>query len=71
MKIGAVINKIRKEKGYSQVEFSALTGISQTSISLIENDITYPHQSTLLKICKALDIKEIDIYKKANKSPES
>lgn len=65
MKIGSAITKIRKSRKLSQQDLSELTGISQTSISQIETDTCYPHQSTLLKICKTLNVKEIELYLKS------
>lgn len=62
MKIGKTIRELRKRKSISQTDFSASIGITQTSLSKIEADITYPHDSTIKKIIKVLDIPEHFLY---------
>lgn len=58
MNIGSTIKRLRKEKGMSQKEFGDACGISQTSLSQIENGVTIPHKSSLENICKVLEIPE-------------
>ncbi|MBX2948112.1 MAG: helix-turn-helix transcriptional regulator [Crocinitomicaceae bacterium] len=62
MNIGVTIKKLRKEKGLNQQEFGKLTGITQTSLSLIENGNTIPNKSTLKSICKVLNVPEELLY---------
>ncbi len=47
MKIGEAIKHIRSEKGLSQKKFSELCDISQSYLSLIENNKKIPNMSTL------------------------
>lgn len=58
MNIGPTIRKLRKQKGLSQTEFGTLTGITQTTLSQIENGQTTPHKATLSKICEVLNVPE-------------
>lgn len=62
MKIGKVIQKIRKEKGITQNDFAKLCNISPTALSQIETDNSRPNQSTLDNICKSLDVPEALLY---------
>jgi transcriptional regulator with XRE-family HTH domain len=53
--IGQRVRTLRKLRGYSQVQLSALAGITQGSLSLIERDeTTMPAGDTLAGLCKAL-----------------
>jgi len=56
MKIGTTIKELRKKKGVKQGEFADLVGISSTSLSQIESNITNPKKSTLERICAELKI---------------
>lgn len=58
MNIGPTIRRLRKQKGLSQTEFGNLTGITQTTLSQIENGQTTPHKATLSKICEVLNVPE-------------
>ena len=50
MNIGKAIKGLRKEKGIAQNDFAKGCGISQTSISLIENGAKKPSAQTLNRI---------------------
>jgi len=56
MNIGQSIKVLRKEKGITQKGLSELCGLSQTSLSAIEKDYSFPSKDNLTKICKALGI---------------
>lgn len=56
MKIGSTIRKLRKEKGLKQGEFSLLCNISQTYLSLVENNQKEPTLSTLKLIANTLGV---------------
>jgi transcriptional regulator with XRE-family HTH domain len=56
MNIGKVIKDSRKEKGYKQGEFSSICDISQTYLSLIENNQKEPNIATLKIISSNLGI---------------
>lgn len=62
MNIGSAIKKIRTDQGLSQGEFADKCGISQTSISLIENGVKRPNPGSLKKICKVLNVPESILY---------
>lgn len=62
MKIGETIHNLRKDQGFSQGSFALLVGISATSLSQIENNVTFPKQSTLQEICKKLNISTQILY---------
>lgn len=62
MKIGTTIRELRRNKNMAQVELAKRTGLSQTSISLIESNEVRPHQSTIKKICKVLQCSEPVLY---------
>jgi len=62
MKIGSAIKSIRKKIGVPQWELADKCGLSQTSMSQIENNIKRPHSKTIAKICEALEIPESIIY---------
>jgi len=62
MNIGIAIKIVRTELGLSQERLSQLTGLSQTSISQIENGVKSPTKKSLSKICKALEIPEAVLY---------
>lgn len=62
MNIGRSIKEFRLKKNISQGEFARKCGISQTSISQIENGITKPSSGNIKKICKVLNIPETILY---------
>lgn len=62
MNIGIAIKSVRNHLGISQEDLSMKTGISQTSISQIENGIKSPSKTTVSKICKTLQIPEAVLY---------
>lgn len=63
--------KMRKEKGYSQRKFAQISGLSNTTISRIENGETlHPDIETLKLLAIHLDIAEADLIKAVNSSKE-
>lgn len=56
MNLGNVIKNIRKQKGQTQGEFAESSGITQTYLSQIENNLKEPNLSTLKSISQSLDI---------------
>ena len=62
MNIGKSIKELRLKKNISQGEFAKKCGISQTSISQIENGVTKPSSSNIKKICKILNVPETILY---------
>lgn len=62
MNLGVAIKSVRNRLGVSQEALSDSSGISQTSISQIENGVKQPTKKTLDKLCKALKIPEAVLY---------
>lgn len=61
MNIGNAIQKLRKEKGFTQEVLSGKARITQAALSQIENG-SRPGEETLKKISDALGIPESLIY---------
>jgi transcriptional regulator with XRE-family HTH domain len=57
------LRRIRREKGLSQQELSALAGVGQDSISAIETGKHEPHPRTLRKLAKALNMEVAEFFK--------
>lgn len=50
------LHEIRKEKGLTQNQLAAISGVSRSTIAKIENDrVINPGMETALKLAKALD----------------
>ncbi len=62
MNIGAAVKSIRNQYKLSQEELSIKSGLSQTSISQIENGIKQPSKKTIKTICSVLDVPEAVLY---------
>ena len=62
MNIGSAIKSIRKKLGIPQWDLAEKCGLSQTSLSQIENNIKRPSQKTITKLCIVLEIPESIIY---------
>jgi transcriptional regulator with XRE-family HTH domain len=56
MDLGNSIKNIRKQRNITQVDFAKRCGITQTYLSLIENNQKEPNLSTLKAIGRGLDI---------------
>ncbi|QDY32706.1 helix-turn-helix domain-containing protein [Clostridium sporogenes] len=57
---GEYITRLRKSKGYSQRKLALITGISNTTISRIEKNVTTnPDLNTLKSLARHLNIDEI------------
>lgn len=59
--LGERLRSIRKDKGISSYQLEFLSGITQATISRIENNKHSPSIDTLLKLCNALEISLIDL----------
>lgn len=60
--IGEAIRKLRVERKLSQKEVARLTGITQTTLSIVENTQARPSVKNLNKIAKALRVPTYMIY---------
>jgi len=59
LSLGQLVSKLRKEKGFSQRKFAQLSGLSNTTISRIENgETTHPDIETLKSLAAHLDYSE-------------
>ncbi len=56
MDIGNAIKTLRKNKGLSQKQLAGMCDISVNALCQIENDQTFPHKSTIKRICDALGV---------------
>lgn len=70
MDIGKRIKKLRKQQKLSQADLSAISGISQTSISYIEANHNHVMVDTLLTLAKALNVSLYDIIQEEERSPD-
>lgn len=61
LKIGRLIRTVRVQKGFSQKELAVRSGMKQPDISKIEEGKKNITTATLLRLCKILDIKKIDL----------
>jgi transcriptional regulator with XRE-family HTH domain len=67
LNLGQLIEKLRREKGYSQRKFAQISGLSNTTISRIENGETHNPDIETLKILAAhLDCSESELIKLVN-----
>jgi transcriptional regulator with XRE-family HTH domain len=56
MHIGNAIKELRLKKGYKQVEFAEISGLSQSYLSLIEKGKKEPTLSILKQLANALQV---------------
>lgn len=61
-KIGARIQKLRRERGYTQLAFSERIGVSNNYLSDIERGNSFPKSDKLVAICDALDCSADDLF---------
>lgn len=61
MKFCEKLQKLRKEKGYSQEELADLLDVSRQSVSKWESGTTYPEMDKLLSLCKIFNISLDDL----------
>ncbi len=64
--LGAAIKKLRLEKGLTSVELGYECDMDKPNINRLENGKTNPTILTLQRICKALKIELIDLFKELN-----
>lgn len=62
MNLGVAIKSVRKQLGITQQELAEKSGISQTSLSQIENAVKRPSNKTIQSICGVLEIPEAVVY---------
>lgn len=62
-KFGANVKKIRSEKGLTMLDVEVATGISEGSISKIENGKKNPALTTIIKLAKGLSVPPSEVFK--------
>ncbi len=62
MNLGVAIKSVRRQLGITQQELSEKSGISQTSLSQIENAVKRPSNKTIQSICHVLEVPEAVLY---------
>lgn len=60
--LGSKISQIRKEKGFSQLQFAEMLGISTNALSIIETGAGFLTADTLEKILQALDLEPDELF---------
>lgn len=61
---GKTIAEARMKKGLSSIKLAEIVGCSRNYISEIQNGKKPPSPSTLLKICQALNLDELDMFRR-------
>lgn len=61
MKFCEKLQKLRKEKGYSQEQLADLLDVSRQSVSKWESGTTYPEMDKLLSLCKIFNVSLDDL----------
>jgi transcriptional regulator with XRE-family HTH domain len=71
--LGQRIARIRKEKGYTQVELAKKIGLVQTLITDYERDRLRPHPEMIVRFAKALEVTTDELLglKKIGKEKET
>lgn len=62
VRVKVLINKMRKEKGVTLRQLEQMTGISKSTLNLIENEKFSPKLIQLEKIAVALGVKITDLF---------
>lgn len=65
MKIGKRVVQLRERIGWSQNELARRAGISQSTLSDIENNVNGPNSSTLYKLANALGCTPNDLLEES------
>ena len=65
------MREIRVVKRVTQFQLRLLTGIHQSKISMIENDLVSPRQDEKARLAKALHVKVEEIFPEVNGGPNS
>lgn len=58
------VERLRKEKGLTQVELAAKLGVSQGAVSMIERGDRMPSMKMLLKLSEVLGVSIEDLIQK-------
>ncbi len=69
MKIGAIIEHLRIERGWSQDFLADRAGITKSSLSRMEHDGQWPRPDTLAALAAALNVKVYQLFALADAEP--
>lgn len=69
--VGAVIRRLRKEKGMTQELLSGFAGIARTHLTMIESGTKQPNFETIWRIAEALEMKPSVLVAEIEKESES
>ena len=65
---GAVVRKLRTEKGYSQEQFAEAVNLHRTYISDIERGLRNISFNNIISICDALDVKPSELFRRVEEN---
>src|SRR5438034_653814 len=71
MKIGARLRQLREQKGLSQGDIEAATGLLRCYTSRVENGHTVPSLETLEKYAGALEVELYQLFFKGERKPQA
>lgn len=60
--LGAKISQIRKERGFSQIKFAEMLGLSTNALSIIETGNGFLTAETLEKILEKLNLEPDELF---------
>lgn len=63
--IGPILRRIRVERGLTQIDMAALTGLRQNYIHYLERSARCPSLDTMERICYSLDISVASVIMEA------
>ncbi len=63
MRVKILLKDIRKERNISLEQLAKMTGISKSHLNYIEKQEKEPTLSVIIRIAKALNIEEKDLYR--------
>lgn len=69
--LGRAVQAIRDERGLSQVQLAAASGLAQAWISQIENGKRNPSWSNVLRLADGLGIRLSELVKRAERLAEA
>jgi len=70
MALANVMERTRKEKGFSLTQIGVAAGLSQQSVSYIERKLRTPNVDTLFRIATAMDLKLSELIQQAEQEME-
>ena len=68
-RLGALIRRLRRERGVSQNELHRRTGLETSYLSKVENDVILPGLNNLDRIARALGLTVPEVLLGGGKSP--